>query len=292
MNELWGAPKRVNVIQMSLGENKRVPPLKSKESRWRRPTWRASSGVREGVNVLVFCSEFPQKFNAAFKTGSRLAGEYTSAAAALHLRHPLAKLPNLDKDLYANSEGKKENTGFRMEFREMATAIMRNEIYVPRRLKTCDVLPRNLQGDGAAAAAARHCPILSLPAAEARLAEAAGATAGRFLRLLQRRVARRILRGLWKGLSSDGNTIGIVRLTRSVEKTTLAPRKAGFGRLGYVRPRHGTKALDFAVDRGQLFECKFGTFLFMGNFFYLGINFSHLQTFSFVTYFLLLAWAS
>ena len=129
MNELWGAPKRVNVIQMSLGENKRVPPLKSKESRWRRPTWRASSGVREGVNVLVFCSEFPQKFNAAFKTGSRLAGEYTSAAAALHLRHPLAKLPNLDKDLYANSEGKKENTGFRMEFREMATAIMRNETF-------------------------------------------------------------------------------------------------------------------------------------------------------------------
>ena len=72
----------------------------------------------------------------------------------------------------------------------------------------------NLHGEDEAA---KHCPILGPPAAaaeEALLAEAAGATAGLFLLLLRRRVARRILRGLWKGLSSEGNTIGIVCLTR------------------------------------------------------------------------------
>ena len=72
----------------------------------------------------------------------------------------------------------------------------------------------NLHGEDEAA---KHCPILAPPAAaaeEALLAEAAGATAGLFLLLLRRRVARRILRGLWKGLSSEGNTIGIVCLTR------------------------------------------------------------------------------
>ena len=52
-------------------------------------------------------------------------------------------------------------------------------------------------------------------AEEALLAEAAGATAGLFLLLLQRRVARKILRGLWKGLRSEGNTIGIVCITRA-----------------------------------------------------------------------------
>ena len=58
---------------------------------------------------------------------------------------------------------------------------------------------------------------MATPAAEALLAEAAGATAGLFLLLLRRRVARKILRGLWKGLRSEGNTIaiGIVRLTPS-----------------------------------------------------------------------------
>ena len=55
---------------------------------------------------------------------------------------------------------------------------------------------------------------MAAPAAEALLAEAAGATAGLFLLLLQRRVARKILRGLWKGLRSEGNRIGILRLTR------------------------------------------------------------------------------
>ena len=87
---------------------------------------------------------------------------------------------------------------------------------------TLGYLQQTVQGEGfenlhGEDEAPKHCPILAPPAAtaeEALLAEAAGATAGLFLLLLRRRVARRILRGLWKGLSSEGNTIGIVCLTR------------------------------------------------------------------------------